>query len=96
MPTAMLNVRMPQDLKNAGESVLRANGTNATQAIRRFYEHLKDTQEVPSWVNAQEREISNSKRALLRQIAGCAPLEPELSLDDLRVERLNKKVQVQA
>jgi antitoxin component of RelBE/YafQ-DinJ toxin-antitoxin module len=44
MPTAMLNVRMPQELKTAGESVLKANGINATQAIRKFYEYLKNSQ----------------------------------------------------
>ena len=92
MPTAMLNVRMPQELKTAGESVLKANGINATQAIRKFYEYLKNSQEIPSWINEGELEQTNNKRLLLRELAGCAPLEREMTLEDLRNERLKNKV----
>ena len=92
MPTAMLNVRMPQELKTAGESVLKANGVNATQAVRRLYEHLKNSQEIPSWISEGELEQTNNKRLLLRELAGCAPLEPEMTLKSLRDERLKNKV----
>lgn len=88
----MVNIRMPQEVKSAGEEVLHANGLSATEAIKRFYEHLGRTQEVPKWIANPNAENEIDKRKLLRKFAGSAPLENDMTLEDLRRERLSKKV----
>ena len=90
--SAMLNVRMPKELKTCGEEVLRANGLNATTAVRVLYEQLAKTQEVPEWMNTSNAHTAVKKRQTLRKVAGCAPLEKGKTLQDLKRERLSKKV----
>ena len=92
MITTMLNIRMPQELKTSGEEVLRANGISTTEAIKCFYEQLGRTQEIPKWINNADNKNTTEKRKLLRKLAGSAPLESNTSLQDLRGERLSKKV----
>lgn len=88
----MVNIRMPQELKATGEEVLHANGISATEAIKSFYELLGRTQEIPKWVDATDNKKTIEKRQLLRKLVGCAPLENNMTLQDLRHERLSKKV----
>ena len=88
----MINIRMTQELKEKGEYVLHSNGVSTTEAIRRFYEQLGRTQEIPVWLKSKQEDATEKKRKLLRKIAGCAPLKEEVTLQDLRDERLNKKV----
>ena len=91
MSTTMLNIRMPEELKASGEEVLRANGISATEAIKRFYEQLGRTQEIPKWINSADNKNATDKRKLLRKFAGSAPLDGSMTLRDLREERLSKK-----
>ena len=92
MSTSMLNIRMPQDLKEAGEEVLHANGISATEAIRSFYTQLAKTQEVPTWIPHSEGNEIASKRKLLKQLSGTAPLKEGETLEVLREERLRKEI----
>ena len=88
----MMNIRMPQDLKEAGEEVLHANGISATEAIRSFYALLAKTQEVPTWITHSENNEISSKRNLLKQLSGSAPLKEGETLESLLEERLRKEV----
>lgn len=92
MTTTMVNIRMPQELKASGEEVLHANGISATEAIKSFYEQLGRTQEIPKWIMSADDNELEKKRKLLRKLAGGAPLDDKTKLDDLRKERLSKKV----
>jgi antitoxin component of RelBE/YafQ-DinJ toxin-antitoxin module len=88
----MVNIRMPKELKASGEEVLHANGISATEAIKLFYEQLGRTQEIPKWIMSADDNELEKKRKLLRKLAGGAPLDDKTKLDDLRKERLSKKV----
>lgn len=92
MTTTMVNIRMPQELKMTGEEVLHANGISATEAIKSFYEQLGRTQEIPKWIKPSDNINTIERRKLLRKLTGSAPLEKNMTLQELRSERLSKKV----
>ncbi len=91
MSTVMLNVRMPQGLKATGDEVLSSHGIGVSEAIRKFYEQLSTSQELPKWLMNSNSAKIDDKRMLLREIVGWAPLEREMTLEDLRSERLSKR-----
>ncbi len=91
MSTVMLNVRMPQELKDTGDEVLSSYGISTSVAIRKFYEQLTTSQELPEWLKNSNSNKTDNKRQLLREIIGCAPLEENMSYKQLKYERLNKK-----
>ncbi len=91
MSTVMLNVRMPQELKVTGDEVLSSHGIGVSEAIRKFYEQLSTSQELPKWLMNSNSAKIDDKRMLLREIVGCAPLEKEMTLEDLRSEHLSKR-----
>lgn len=73
--TGTLNVRLPEDLKRHGGEVLARSGVSVSQAVRCLFEHLEQTQEVPSWMEVEPREDAvAARRQLLRSLAGSADL----------------------
>ena len=90
--SSTLNVRFPGELSNLkerGDNVLSRAGVSTTQAIRRLYQHLDETQEVPSWM-LEPADKSAQRRDLMRQLVGVAPLEEGATLDSLKRERLSR------
>ena len=55
MADAMVNARMSQSKKDAGNRVLRELGYNASQAINELYDHLLETH---TWPLAQKEGAS--------------------------------------
>lgn len=90
--SSTLNVRFPgelSDLKRRGDNVLSQAGISTTQAIRGLYQHLDETQQVPTWLLKNDN-TGQRRRELMRQLVGIAPLEVEETLDDLKCERLSR------
>lgn len=87
-----LNVRFPgemRDLKARGDAVLARAGVSTSQAIRRLYQHLDETQTVPSWL-AKDEDIFEQRRIAMREFVGIAPLEKDTTPEDLKAERLSR------
>ena len=73
--TGTLNVRLPEDLKRHGGEVLARGGVSVSQAVRCLFEHLEQTQEIPSWMDAEPREDAvAARRQLLRSLVGMVDL----------------------
>lgn len=89
---AMLNVRMDKGLKAEGDSVLAHAGTSATKAIRALYRYMEANHEVPSCcLDSEVATTNDSRRAMMRQLVGVAPLKPGENAEDIKRERLSKK-----
>lgn len=87
-----LNVRFPgemRDLKARGDAVLARAGVSTSQAIRRLYQYLDETQTVPSWL-VEDNDVYEQRRTAMREFVGIAPLEPEITPEKLKAERLSR------
>lgn len=72
---AVLNVRLPKELKDQGNQVLERNGLSVSKAVRKLYEFMVREQDVPPF--ALDRDADGSveqKRLLLRSLAGTVDL----------------------
>ena len=89
---AMLNVRMDKGLKTEGDSVLAHAGTSATNAIRSLYRYMEANHEVPSCcLDREDSTTRDSRRAMMRQLVGVAPLKNGEGAEDIKRERLSKE-----
>jgi len=74
---ATLNIRLPEDLKKRGTSVLEREGYSVSDAIRLLYEYMDKTQTVPEFLKAKQdpegEDIHAKRRQLLRNMAGILP-----------------------
>lgn len=88
----MLNIRMDKGLKAEGDSVLAHAGTSATKAIRSLYRYMETNHEVPSCcLDSEVTTTSDSRRTMMRQLVGVAPLKPGENVEDIKRERLSKE-----
>lgn len=90
---ATLNVRFngaSKEVKKRGDLLLAKNGISTSEAVRRLYAFLDETQEIPDWMKAGEKDVFELRREALRSLAGIAPLKKGETLEDLRKERLSK------
>lgn len=88
-----LNVRFPgemRELKARGDAVLARAGISTSQAIRRLYRYLDETQAVPTWL-ADEEDTFEKRRAAMREFVGIAPLEADATVESLKAERLSRR-----
>ena len=52
MSTAQLNVRIDENLKEAGDRVLERFGVSAVQIIRSTWQYMADHQKIPAFVQS--------------------------------------------
>ena len=72
---AVLNVRLPKELKDQGNQVLERNGLSVSKAVRKLYEFMVREQDVPPFALDQDADGSvEQKRLLLRSLAGVVDL----------------------
>lgn len=90
--SAVLNIRLPEDLKRHGNQVLERNGISTSEAVRKLYEYLESEQDIPEFMNdcANARQYDNRRRAL-RTVVGSLQVPDGFNLDDLRQERFDEK-----
>ena len=70
MPVAQLNVRFDENLKAAGDAVLRRNGVPAVQVIRDMWKYMADHQAIPRFdmVNASASSSHEAKESAQHRI----------------------------
>lgn len=93
---ATLNVRFSgsaSELKKRGDAVLEREGISTSEAIRRLYAHLDETQTVPSWMKSENTDIYESRRQAMREflktVSDSKSVE-QTDLNALRDKRLSK------
>lgn len=96
--TVMLNVRMNRQTKERGCQVLERANLSVSDFVRRAFEHLDRTQEIPDFAISDTLAASEieAKRQLLKSFAGCAPSKVGLDVEPLdarnaRAMRLEEK-----
>ncbi len=89
---AVLNVRLPQDLKDQGSRVLKKNHVTVTGVIRRLYEYMEREQKIPDCLIEDEQiPLREKRRQILRSVAGSIHLPAGLDEDDARGMYLDAK-----
>ncbi len=90
--SAVLNIRLPEELKRHGNQVLERNGISTSEAVRRLYEYLECEQDIPEFMNdcANTKEFEKRRKAL-RSIVGSLHIPEGLDLDALRQERFEER-----
>ncbi len=89
--TATLNIRLPQDLKEHGLQVLDREGVSTSEAVRGLFRLLDKEQCVPGWVTEGEKTGTfEQRRRLVREIASIAPINDDLSLEEIKYERTSR------
>lgn len=90
--SAVLNIRLPEELKHHGNQVLERNGISTSEAVRKLYEYLESEQDIPEFMNdCANTKVYEKRRRALRCIAGSLHIPEELNLSDLRKERFDEK-----
>lgn len=89
--TATINIRIEEDLKEQAQNVLKRNGIGTSEAIRRLFQELANTQELPAFLQEETNEVEKEiqeRRSLLRSMVGI--LEKPITKQEIREERLAK------
>lgn len=89
--TATINIRIEEDLKEQAQNVLKRNGIGTSEAIRRLFQELANTQELPAFLQEETNEVEKEiqeRRSLLRSMVGI--LEKPVTKQEIREERLAK------
>ena len=83
--TATINIRIEEDLKEQAQNVLKRNGIGTSEAIRRLFQELAKTQELPTCIQddqiAQSEEVARKRKAL-REFARIGHSFPKRQLPD--------------
>lgn len=89
---ATLNVRFSgsaADAKRRGDAVLAREGISTSEAIRRLYAYLDETQAVPSWMKSDRDDAYERRRLAMREFLKDIP-KGDSDCDSLRDKRLSK------
>ncbi len=89
--TAMLNVRLPRELKEQGSRVFTRNGISATEAIRQLYKYVHEEQSLPDWMQPEGGTPAEAKRRALRELAGASKGDIPKDWHDLYIEHLAER-----
>lgn len=89
---AVLNIRLPKSLKEHGNQVLSKNGISVSKAVRRLYEYMEREQALPDVLaDDLDKDKSNDKRRLLREIAGVISVPPDFDAKQAYRDHLVEK-----
>ena len=86
---ATLNVRLPRDLKERGDSVFAREGISVSRAVRSLYRQVDELQDIPAWLREAECEDAyEAKRRGMRRLVGIVSLSDDFDVKDIKAERL--------
>lgn len=89
---AVLNIRLPEELKKHGNQVLEREGVSVSQVVRDLYEFMSAEQDIPSFAKrANEEDRYERRRKALREIQGTIRVPHDADLGKLRDERIMGK-----
>lgn len=86
---AMLNVRLPRDLKERADKVLAREGVSASRAIRTFYRQIDELQDLPQWLRQEEAaDMYETRRRNMHRLVGVINLPEDFNVKEAKAERL--------
>lgn len=86
---AVLNIRLPEELKKHGNQVLEREGVSVSQVVRDLYEFMSAEQDVPSFAKHGDAQSKYEKRReTLRKLQGKIRVPHDVDVKDLRDERI--------
>ena len=89
---AVLNIRLPEELKKHGNQVLEREGVSVSQVVRDLYEFMSAEQDVPPFAKHGDAESKYEKRRkALRELQGTIRVPSDVNVKDLRAERIMDK-----
>lgn len=89
---AVLNVRLPEDLKKHGNQVLSRNGISVSQIIRDLYSYMEAEQDIPSFAKPSHKaDKFENRRRLLKEIDLGLDIPTDLDLKKIKDERIMEK-----
>jgi antitoxin component of RelBE/YafQ-DinJ toxin-antitoxin module len=92
--SATINVRLPHDLKQGGDRVLKEAGVSPSELIRNLYRYMQREQEIPRFSTndrqTAQRDETERKRELIRSLVGILP--PDVDFDEMKRARLQRQV----
>lgn len=87
---ATLNVRMPQDLKERGESVFSREGVSTSKAVRGLYQYVDKLQRIPDWLREGEDDVYETRRRGMKDLVGIVTLPDDFDVRSVRSDRLSR------
>lgn len=89
---AVLNIRLPEDLKRHGNQVLDKNNVSISQVVRDLYKYMETEQDIPSFAKPNEDSDKFERRRRLLETLDKSPNIPDdLDLKRIKGDRLMKK-----
>jgi antitoxin component of RelBE/YafQ-DinJ toxin-antitoxin module len=97
MDTATINVRLPRELKDASDAVLKREHTSVSAVVRDTLEFISREQRLPDFMengvpNGQELR-AQKRRDAFDALAGILGDEV-IDLDEIKMERLARQIRV--
>lgn len=76
--SAVLNIRLPEELKAHGNQVLERNNISVSQIVRNLYEYMEREQAIPEALEPKQQDsLCQRRRTLLRTLAGSVNVAPD-------------------
>lgn len=89
---AVLNIRLPEELKQHGNQVLARHGISVSQAVRKMYEYMDKEQDVPKFLSQKSDDsVYDERRATLRKVAGSGELPQDFDVKKAIAEKRDAK-----
>lgn len=89
---AVLNIRLPKELKKHGNQVLERNGKSVSQVVRDLYEYMESEQDLPAFAQkGQACDKYAERRELLKGLNLGIDVPENLDLKEARRERIMGK-----
>lgn len=94
---AVLNIRLPKELKVHGNQVLDRNGKSISQVVRDLYEYMESEQDLPSFAKKDAAcDKYAERRELLKDLQSSIEIPENIDLKSMRHERIMKRYGEQA
>lgn len=93
MPSdAVLNIRLPKDLKKHGNQVLERHGKSVSQIVRDLYTYMESEQDIPDFAkDDQPRDKYAERRDILKGIEPSIKIPDDVDPKDVRHARIIEK-----
>lgn len=86
---AVLNIRLPEELKNHGNQVLERNDISVSQVVRDLYRFMEREQEVPSFAKADAApDKFENRRKVLQDLKSNIDIPKDFDIKKMRSERI--------
>lgn len=89
---AVLNIRLPEELKKHGNQVLERNGKSISQVVRDLYEYMASEQELPPFARRDCKHAKfEDRRKLLKNIGSEIEIPEGFDLEEAKRDRIMEK-----